>query len=353
MNVRRIQYRVKLAIRRYKIRGIRLLKRIHIPGGEGVRLYDVLRMLQRVFQGENFDLRAFAMAFNFFLAFFPTVIFVFLVLPYLPVQNAEDKVIAWLESVLPGDSVGLLTSAIAMSDQHSNAGLISISVITVLFFANRGVRFMMKAFKKTDPEGFKKRSVVREYIVAFGIYFGLLGIGVLGLAVYQVAEWLIQLIQSHPNEATLFEIAFIKLARTILTLIIIFSALSFVYRVAPNVERKIRIVSSGGIVATLLMYLAEIGLQIYFSNFARYNQMYGSLTAVMVLLIWFYWMSVVLLLGYEVNVAIRRAQHLYGGIRSGPKRHYSSVITDAAIPQGIWQAGSGSSEAKPDEETAV
>jgi YihY family inner membrane protein len=89
---------------------------------------------------------------------------------------------------------------------------------------------------------------------------------------------------------------------------VLFVAMGFIYRRAPNVRQKFRFTSAGAVVAAVLLYLGTAGLQIYFRNFTNYNPIFGNLTAVMVLLVWFYWISVAILLGYEINLSIRRAR---------------------------------------------
>lgn len=304
-------------------------RKVRIPGGGGARLWDVFRFMQRAFQSEAFNLRAFAMAYNFFLAFFPALILVFAIVPFLPFSNMNARVLSVLKGVVPPKGIDIVRDTVTETFQDSNLTVILLTLASILFFSSRGVSVMMAAFKKADPRYFKKRSWFREKALSLVIFAGLMSIGLVGLLLYGASEWAILLLTEETGVMLSVEKFLIRFFRVAFVLFITFFAISFIYWVAPNTQQRIRFISPGSIVAGVLMFAAQLLLQYYFANFANYNRIYGSLTAVMVLLVWFYWISVVILLGHELNVSIRRAQEVKnlrkkrGGKRNNP---HSRVI---------------------------
>lgn len=242
------------------------------------------------------------------MAFFPTLIFLILLLPYLPVPNLEERALSAVRGVLPEATHELLQGVLGSALRRSGVGLLSLTLLSTLFFAARGVRFMMRAFRKTDPTAFKDRSWLQEQAISFLIYFGLLGIVTAALIMFHFTTMLKGYLVDLPAfwKATVGLV--FTLVNAALGIGVLFVAMGFIYRRAPNVRQKFRFTSAGAVVAAVLLYLGTAGLQIYFRNFTNYNPIFGNLTAVMVLLVWFYWISVAILLGYEINLSIRRAR---------------------------------------------
>ena len=183
-------------------------------------------------------------------------------------------------------------------------GLIILSILLALWGATRGIIAMMKAFSK-KADFFKKRPFWELYgmaLVIFIVIGGIITMGVsLRIAVGYMIEYLhmdLRLMGDHWSE---FLSGTLEIILTILTL---FAAISALYYLAPATTQRWKFISPGSITAGVLALLAIVGLKYFFINFTNYDRLYGSLAAIIVLMVWFYYISYVLLIGFELNAAI-------------------------------------------------
>jgi membrane protein len=307
-------------VRRNRQRAERLLAALRIPGAQGVSVLDVLKLLVASLRYESFTLKAYGMAFNFFLAFFPTVILLFLVLPRIPIPHLETQLREALYNTLPADTLPLIDTMLdSVFHKTQNASVFLLTILAVFFFARRGVTVMMQAFRKADPEFNRRRSFLQTQQVTLTLFAGLGLLLVFGVAIQIGGLVVVQFFADQLGMANFWRGLLVNFTRHSLIMLFLIAGASFIYRVAPSVERKWRRLNPGGIVAGVLLYIAQLLLQFYFSSFASFNRVYGSLAAVMVLLVWMYWISVVLLLGFELNVSLRKAVARQRAEKSGLK----------------------------------
>ncbi|MDX2063813.1 MAG: YihY/virulence factor BrkB family protein [Bacteroidia bacterium] len=292
--------------RRYH-RLLEWLERRHLPGFRGVNLYAVLNVFFKDVNNYDFTLRATAMAYSFFFALFPTLIFLFALTPYLPIADATGRLVDILRGTLPGDSFKLIEGTVMGVFKRRGVGVLSLAFAVVVFSATRGVRTMLQAFSKTDPAHFKRMKPWQLYFRAFYIFLALSLIGLLALATLISGEVaLVYMLDHLPWLTGHYQLLF-QAIEGLVSFAVITIGISFLYFVAPPVRERWRFFSPGSLLAALLMSAAQLGLRYYFVNFGSYNGVYGSLAAVMVLMLWFYYLSLVLLVGFELNAAIDKA----------------------------------------------
>lgn len=305
--IRRLLVPVRKQVRKLR----NATKKVRLPGGEGARLYDVLRMLYRAVAFEGFDLRAYAIAFNFFLAFFPALLFVLTLLNQLALPGLAQQLVLTLSTVLPEATLELVAETIARPAENGR-GTLTFTALLALFFARRGVLVLMQAFEKFDANLFRRRPWWHKQLLAIGLLLGLVLVTLVGfgirLGMLRLANWLIENQGLPVGIQTPLIVLDYLLLFALLVLVV-----SSIYRIASSLERSWAWLNPGGIAGAVLLTLAQVLLQVYFDSFANYNRLFGGLTAIMVLLVWFYWLSVVLLLGFELNVSIRRAGLLARG----------------------------------------
>lgn len=294
------------------------LRRIKLPGFQGMGLYDVLRFFFRALSDSKFTLLASAMSYQFFFSLFPSLLLAFLILPRFPVDNLEEKALHFLLQFLPiASDKGLTESDLYQMvqdivgnyfDQSGSVGLIILSILLAFWGATRGIIAMMKAFTKRD-EVFKRRNIFELYGTALLIFMALALIilaGVLGqiaLATFfdsmQRLDWMSDGWRSFFTQTT----------GLLITTVVIFLAISLLYFLAPATKQRWKFFSPGSVAAGTLMLFAMIGLRYYFANFAHFDRLYGSLGAIILLMVWFYYLSIMLLIGFELNAAIDLAAY--------------------------------------------
>lgn len=328
----RIRHRVKRTVQRFYL----LLNRMRPPGLGGAGLYDVARFFFQGMTDRRFTLAGMAMAYRFFFAVFPALILVFTLIPYFPVDNLQDRVLEFLQTVVPGDSLGFVSEVVNEFFDKPSAGLIYLNVGLLLFSSLGGIKVMMRAFSK-DSDLFEDRNFIRHnavalmimvlLIVLFLIMLGVLIAGELGTA------YLLKNQKASPElVANIFRVFY---------WLVIFLALevgvSILYYLAPSTKFRWKFFSPGSLVGGVLILLAISGFRTFFARFTDYNKIYGSLGAIMVLMVWFYWISIVLLIGFELNSAVEAAKHRHQRRNPGSKdgdNHRMRMDADVVEEQG-------------------
>ena len=177
-------------------------------------------------------------------------------------------------------------------------GLLSFGLLLSLFFASNAMMRVMRAFNK-NYVGFEKRKWIHKRWMAIKLtmlIFGLFGIYVLLLVMQG------NLLEMIVEDSGWRDV--ISYGRWILMVLLVFFAIAFIYKYAPAVQKRWKFFSPGTVLATLLSILASLAFSIYVNNFGRYNALYGSIGTVMVLMALVYINSLVLLIGFELNVSI-------------------------------------------------
>lgn len=289
------------------------MRKIKLPGFQGMGLYDVMRFFFRALGDSKFTLLASAMSYQFFFSLIPALLLAFLVLPSIPITGLESRALQFVMQFMPMSTTSGMSEPELIDmvrglvggyfDRGGNGLLIIVSVLLALWGATRGVIAMMKAFTKQE-EVFKRRNIFQLYGTATLIFISLAGIIVLAVLLQmwmvRLLDWL--LVSGWFTWA--WREIFVQISSLFVTATTIFMAISMLYSLAPATKERWKFFSPGSIAAGALMLVAMIGLRYYFANFANFDRLYGSLGAIIVLMVWFYYISIMLLIGFELNAAI-------------------------------------------------
>lgn len=283
---------------------IRRSKKVSLPGFEGVPLYDVLNFFYKQIKTVGLTERASAVAYNFIMAIPPSFLFLFTLIPSLPlIKKAalKKELHALITDIVPAKvhNENLIKFIDSFID-NSRIGLLSFSLILALFFASNAMMGLMRSFNK-NYIGFEKRKGFKNRLVAIRLtsLIFLLVLGYLILLITQTAvlKWM------GIKNATFREVLFY--VRWVFIVSLIFYAIAFIYKYAPAVQKRWRMVSPGTILATFMSILATLGFSFFVNNFGRYNALYGSIGTIIMLMALVYINSLVLLIGFELNVSIK------------------------------------------------
>ena len=300
---------------------IRRSKKIFLPGFQGIPLFDVIRFLLLQAGKTGFTERASAIAFNFTMTIPPVVIFLFTLIPHLPIsQEFINQIFSLIKDVMPGEkNNGVLIKFLSDILNKPRTGLLSTGFLLAMFFSSNAVMGIMRSFDKKYI-GFTKRTGYHERFVALRLTFFLFilfFITILALIMQgSVLRWL--------GITNSLLITVIDNLRWILIVLMFFYSISFIYRYAPAVHKRWKLINPGSIIATFMMIIFTAGFSYWVSNFSNYNELYGSISTVLILMLLIYFNSLVLLIGFELNVSINSLKHevdernknLAGGIHS-------------------------------------
>ena len=279
-------------------------KRMYLPGFEGVPLYDVLKFFYKQVQAIGLTERASAIAYNFIMAIPPSFLFLFTLIPNLPLikkASMKKELHALITDIVPGKVYN--TNIIKFIDSFlddTKIGLLSFGLLLALFFASNAMMGLMRSFNK-NYIGFAKRNNFHTRWMAIKltalIFLLLLGVLIILITQGAVLKWM------GIKNSSIREIIFY--VRWIFIVALIYYSIAFIYKYAPAVEKKWKLISPGTIVATFLSIMATLCFSYFVNNFGRYNALYGSIGTIIVLMAVIYINSLVLLVGFELNVSIK------------------------------------------------
>jgi membrane protein len=272
-----------------------------------VSLLSIIRMFIQQTQKDHLQERASAMAFNFLMSVFPGIIFIFTLIPYVPVPDLQAKIMGMLYDLLPLSIYEQVDTTILDIISKPRTGLLSFGFIFALYAANKGTMNMITAFNKCYRTK-DNHPYFQQLLVSLGItgFISLLTFSAMALSIV-VEVYTHFLVDSMPVviQENIHVIGGIK---NILIFSVFFFSVSFIYYRAPAIHEKWNFFSIGSFVASVMIVGFTAGFAYYVNHFNSYNKVYGSIGALIGLMLWFYAISLMLLIGFEINASIHRAQ---------------------------------------------
>ena len=288
----------------YKV--IHFIQRITFPGFDGVPIYDVGSFFINGLINGSLTTRASAVAFSFFLAIFPAIIFFFTLIPYVPIDNFQQELLNLLESILPENAFQAFQETLTDIVMKQRGGLLSFGVIAALIFSTNGISSMIDAFNASHHEMETRTWIAQRLIsIVLVLILSLLITTAIVLIVFS------QTVMTYLVDKNILELNFtfyiLSIGKWIIIIALFFFAISFLYYFAPAKKRKWRFISAGSSLATLLTIIVSFLFSFYINNFGQYNKLYGSIGTLLVILLWFYINAIILLTGFELNASIKNA----------------------------------------------
>jgi membrane protein len=278
-------------------------KYIILPGFRPLPLYTVAVFFFNELKRGTLANKASSLAYNFMLALFPATIFLFTLIPYIPIKHFQDNLLSIMGQIMPTDAYIALKSTITDIVKTQNAKLFSFGFLTTLFFATNGVNRLMEAFNKSSLIE-ETRSYLRRRWVAL-VLTVVISISLLFAVIIMIAgHKMLIFLQSHFDSKAHGWLLVIALLRWIIVIFIFFVTVSLLYRYGPAHKQKWNFLSPGSILATGLAVLTSLGFTFYINNFSSYNKIYGSIGTLIVVMIWLYLNSLIILIGFELNASI-------------------------------------------------
>ncbi|TSD66378.1 YihY/virulence factor BrkB family protein [Inquilinus sp. KBS0705] len=278
-------------------------KTVYIPGFRPLPLYTVIVFFVEEIQKTSLTNRAAALAYNFMLALFPATIFIFTMIPYIPVKHFQSELLKLLALILPTDAYRAFESNLVDIIVTKNGKLLSLGFITALYFATNGVSNLMQAFNKSSLI-LETRTWLKRRIIALALTV-VISIALLIAIVIMIAgQSVIHYLQRTLDSEAHFWFYLIALSRWLIILVIFFVSICILYRYGPSNKRKWKFINPGSILATSLAILTSIGFTYYTNNFSSYNKVYGTLGTLIVVMVWLYLNSLILLIGFELNASV-------------------------------------------------
>ena len=285
---------------------IRRAKQISLPGFEGIPIYDVIAFFVRGIQRGALTTRASSIAFHFALASLPLIIYLFTLIPHIPINNFQEGLLSLIESMLPANVFKLLEST--LKDMFIKRPALQLfGILIALYFATNAINVLIVAFNNTYHAIETRSWIERRSVAAFlVIIMFVLMVTAISLIIFsRTAMNLLEDKEIIQKELTLY---IFRIGKWIVIIALIYSALSFLYWLGPSRKMKWKFYSAGSSLASVLVILTSLIFSSIINNFGQFNKFYGSIGTLMVILLWWYFNSIALLIGFELNASIMGAK---------------------------------------------
>lgn len=275
-------------------------KKNTIKGFHGIPVYYVLRSFFYALAEESPIDRAAAMTFKFFMAFFPFILFLCTLIPIVPIKGFQDSLLQNYTQLMPPQVSELLQHTIEQVVNQANTGLMSISFVIAFFFSTNGIVGMIRAMNASanisEPGG--KMRLKALGILSFVFLTTVASILLLVLIGKLINQITLQTGLEFYSDTLKY------IFRVIVLYLIVFSTISLIYYLAPARQFRLGFFSPGAILACNLSIISSVGIAEFFSNFDRYNTLYGTLGSIPIFLTWIFVNCLVLLAGFELNAGV-------------------------------------------------
>ena len=280
---------------------VRIGKKIKIPGLEGMSLYDVLEMYFIGIIEGALTTRASGIAYSFFMAIFPFLLFIFTLIPYIQIEGFQEGLLSIITDVLPPKTYDLLGPVIEDIIKNQYSGLLSFGFVVSLFLMANGVNAIFGGFEHSYHIK-EVRNVFRSYFIAIVVSLVIVFFLIVTVVVITFLELFIkqqvglQWLEEH--------LIWLQLGRGIIFLTMIFTTVSMLYHYGVKEGKESRFFSPGAVLTTLLSILTFYLFGYYVTEFAKYNELYGSIGTLLILMLFIWLNAIILLLGFELNASI-------------------------------------------------
>nr|WP_111625743.1 YihY/virulence factor BrkB family protein [Gelidibacter algens] len=289
---------------------IKLLKKIELPALEGLTLYYFLRLYGKGVIKGAVTSRASAIAFSFFTAIFPFLLFIIILIPHIPVAGFEYEFKGFLNSVLPPQTSDFFFENIFQDIyKGNNGGLISTVFLLSIFLMANGISALFSGFESSYHQQLT-RSVVKQYLYSMFValilvFLLIITIAVMGYFQIYVIQRVLYYMDKQGYETYEEGLFMVAIAKYVFFVLMVYMATATLYYFGTKEGKHSRFFSAGALLTTILIIVFSYLFGIYVTYFSTYNELYGSIGALLILLFYLWLNSNILLLGFELNATIR------------------------------------------------
>lgn len=284
-------------------------KNLILPGFDRVPLYHVIKFFLKGINKSSLTTRASALAFTFFLAIFPGLIFIFTLIPYIPIDDFQYQLLLLLKDILPYNAFESIKMTIEDLVTRQRGGLLSFGFVLAVYFATNGFNSMISAFNNSFHIE-ETRSPFMQFIVSLALVFIVTILILIAISLIIFSGITLDYLLEKGILKDSFHISLLQLGKWLIILALLFFCFSFMYYIGPSKKSKFRFISAGSTLSTILSIITSIGFAYYVNNFGQYNKLYGSIGTIIVILLWIQFNSLILLVGFELNASILNAKKL-------------------------------------------
>jgi membrane protein len=251
-------------------------------------------------------MRAGSVSFSLFLALFPGIIFIFTLIPYVPIDGFQQQIFQTLSEVLPSSSYEAAKETINDIILTKRGNLLSLTFIMTLIFATNGTLALLSGFSYSYHR-IDFKNFWQQYLSAFFLTVVLTLLTLFSISLVTVGEIFLTWLSSH-HILEGISLSLVIIGRMIVLIFTILLSISLLYNYGTVKGGHWKFFSVGSVLATILVVLSSLAFGYYVDNFSQYNKLYGSIGTLMVIMLWIYVNAIGLIIGFELNASIAGAK---------------------------------------------
>lgn len=296
----------------YSRRNRRLIgwsRRVILPGFEGFSLFEISRFFFRALFVGHITTRASAIAFKVFLAFFPAVLVLLTMIPYIPIHDLQHKLLNTFHDMLPVAVYQFIEATLHDLLIRKHGALLSLSFLIGVYMASNSIDAILAGFSGSANHT-TWHSPLKQRLLSLGLLVVLTILTLIAIPLLTFSGSLIYKLDSLGFFTSYFQVAALFAAKWAVSILVVVMFVSLLYNAGDPTARRFRLFTPGALLAVVLILLVSQALAFMFSYITDYNALYGSLGAILAVQLWLYFNMIVLLVGYELNTSITRARVL-------------------------------------------
>ena len=273
---------------------VMFLRKVPFPGNKKRNMAQVLGFFLMKLPDESITTKASAIAFNFFIALIPAFIVLFSLIPYIPIDNLKDEIMAFIEQAIPQYAFQTINSTLTDVLEVKRGGLLSITFVITIYFASNGFSALLAAL---DPSG----SFWEQKLKSFGLMFLVSLLVVVAVTVSILSEVVYTFFEERISQFSGFENAGLSILKWLILISLTYVSVALMYYAGTPKAKRLSFFSPGASLSTITILLISYGYGYYVENFAQYNRFYGSLGALVFTLLWMYFCALILMIWHVYN----------------------------------------------------
>ncbi|MES2485127.1 MAG: YihY/virulence factor BrkB family protein [Bacteroidota bacterium] len=282
---------------------VRFGKKIKLPYSEGLTLYHLLELYITGIVKGDISYRAGAIAFSFFMSLFPFALFILNLIPYIPLQNFKEDFMKFVADNVPPNTYDAIAGILSDILINKNGSLLSTGILLAILLMSNGMNAILSGFQSSLHITIKRR-YFRQYGLAIGLSLVFSIILIVTVSSIIILEVFIENLKGrgYLND----DLDILRVGRYAFLILMILTVTSILFKFAAKETKQAAFFSYGSVFSTVLFGLTSYGFSIYVERFSRYNELYGSIGTLLVLMLYIWINCFILLLGFELNALIHK-----------------------------------------------
>lgn len=280
---------------------VRFLKKIILPGFEGLSAYDLIEIYTLGIIRGTFSARASSISWSFFLSLFPFLLFLLNLIPFVPIENFDALFYEFIDEALPRQSTAFFESIYRDISSNPRGGLLSTVFTLSLFLMANGINAVFSGFEYSYHTTLN-RTFIRQYLVALGVSIIVASLLLITVIVTLYFSYLV----NNLNEIGMVKdsVFWLQLGKYGIMILLTFLVVATLFYFGTSEGKMHRFFSPGAFLTTILIIITTYLFGIYIDNFSNYNKLYGSIGAMLILMLYIWLNANLLLLGFELNASL-------------------------------------------------